>query len=504
MTLDLEFLDRTPPEGARVLALALLADAADAAARIGGDEEALHDFRVALRRLRSTLRSWRPALGEVLRKKDERRLRKIARATNEARDAEVLLAWLAEAQEELAGSHRPAAAWLAARTEQHRRHCSDRLRDGSAERLRRLAGRMARRVAGGTGRGKAGETFGGALASLVRAQARLLRDALLRVASAEDVAHAHRARIEGKRLRYLLEPLRGTPTVDSSGAVRALKGLQDTLGDLHDAHAAAAAISCARVEAAAERVRAPGPTEAGPGLRPGLLALERAAGKRARTLFERLDAEVLAGKGVSVLDPVYAVVTALEERCAAGTGDPPAARRRFLLTQLPDTARWGASTEIEKGWLPQDQPRECYGVARSERGESFFRSLSTGSAAGGAQTTEQVPGAVFESFWPLTEGRRIHKRCHVTPGEPGWRFDDYLDRQLALAVAEPGNDGPPPPWLDGYVVREVTGERGYHDDVLARRPRRAPRAQPGEPGASAPMPETAPQSASDDAPAGSP
>ena len=46
-------------------------------------------------------------------------------------------------------------------------------------------------------------------------------------------------------------------------------------------------------------------------------------------------------------------------------------------------------------------------------------------------------------------------------------------------MAEPGNDASLPGWLEPYVVREVTGERGYHDDVLARRPSRSARPRGG-------------------------
>jgi len=486
MPLELEMLDRTPAEGARVLSLALLGDVTEAALRLGdaSDEEALHDFRVALRRLRSTLRAWRPPLRDVVRKKDEARLRKITRATNEARDAEVLLTWVASLREGLGEGHRAAADWLAERISHRSRR--SRLDPSTTHRLERVAAKLGRRLASAPyPSGREGETFGLALAALVRAHARTLRDELAQISSAEAVAHAHRARIQGKRLRYLLEPLRGTPRVDSAGALRGLKHLQEELGELHDAHVAAAEVAVARVEAAAERLRRQGP-EDGPGLRPGLLAIERAAHERAHRAYERLEAEVLSKKAVPVLDPVYSVAVALEERDGPKDDAPPAPRRRFLLSELPGEARQGQATEIEKGWLPGDRPRECYGVARAPEGESFFRAVLSGGPGRRAQATEEVSRNVFESFWPLTEGRRVHKVCRSAPSEPGWRFDEYLDRSLALAVAEPGNEAPPPPWLEPYLVREVTGERGYHDDVLARRPPRAKKNRPAAPEGSPP------------------
>src|SRR6266704_3478367 len=55
---DEELIDRRAEEGTRVVALGLLSDADQAARALErqDDEEALHDFRVALRRLRSALR----------------------------------------------------------------------------------------------------------------------------------------------------------------------------------------------------------------------------------------------------------------------------------------------------------------------------------------------------------------------------------------------------------------------------------------------------------------
>jgi CHAD domain-containing protein len=476
MTIDLEILDRPASEGARTLALALLADAADAAGRVGtpGDAEALHDFRVAVRRLRSTVRAWGPALAGALRDKDVRRLRRIARATGPARDAEVLGGWLAQARSELDARYHPAADWLAGRIAGHHAESHARGAAEAAARLREIHPVLARRLAAAP-EPAAGplDGFGSALAALVRAHARNLRDALGRVSGPDAVAPAHQARIAAKRLRYLLEPLRGLPAADATPAVKGLKALQDLLGELHDTHVAGEAAGAARVAAAAERLRGAQAPGSGPGLRPGLLALERLAARRAGELYARLDAEALRDRAQPLLDRAYEVVGALEARAGVGAAADEKPRRRFLLLRVPEPAQWGESAEVEKGWLPGDRVRECFGVGRSRAGESFFRAVATGIGPQRAEASEEVSREVFEAFWPLTEGRRIHKRCHLPPGEPGWRFDEYLDRALVLAVAELGNEGEPPEWLEPYVVREVTGERGYQDDALARRPPRA-------------------------------
>ena len=90
-----EGLLTTPaPGAARRIAVNLLDAASAARERLtdADDAEALHDFRVAMRRLRSTLRAYQPQLDAVVPSKLRRRLRDLARATGEARDVEVQIA----------------------------------------------------------------------------------------------------------------------------------------------------------------------------------------------------------------------------------------------------------------------------------------------------------------------------------------------------------------------------------------------------------------------------
>ena len=56
--------------------------------------EAVHDVHVALRRLRSWLRAWRPFLRDTLGRNSERRLTKLSRLAGQVRDLEVQRNWL--------------------------------------------------------------------------------------------------------------------------------------------------------------------------------------------------------------------------------------------------------------------------------------------------------------------------------------------------------------------------------------------------------------------------
>jgi hypothetical protein len=109
---------------------------------------------------------------------------------------------------------------------------------------------------------------------------------------------------------------------------------------------------------------------------------------------------------------------------------------------------------------------ESVGVVRERGGERWFRRHASGR---GATAEAPLTRAEFEALWPLTEGRRLSRRGVRSGAAPGWRFDEYTDRRLVLAVAEAPDAGEPPPWLEPVAVRDVTGERGYQDEVLARR-----------------------------------
>jgi CHAD domain-containing protein len=470
MRLDPELLDRPAAAGARVLALGRLADAEEAAARLGdpGDAEALHDFRVAVRRLRSTLRLLKPALEGALTEKQVRRLAKVARRTGPARDAEVLVAWLGEARGQLGAPYRGALDWLLDRVERRRAEAARAVLEKALPRFRRLAPRLTRRLSARPAAGAgAPSTLAALMAATLRAQARALREALAGVIGGEDAPALHQARIEAKRLRYLLEPLRAHPGADATAAVDALKGLQDLLGTWHDRHQARELLAGALVEAAADRARRGRGAGSGD-LRPGLLAIDQLATREAAEVYDRLAEGYLRPRASAILDLAYAVVAGLEGTADTEPDAGLAVERRLLLTGLPTEASGGEVEEAALGWLPGE--REHVGVVRSARGEGWFRARPAPRGSTGIDT---ISHADFEAWWPLTEGRRLSRRSYRVATLPGWRFEEFTDRQLVLAVVEPEADATPPAWLEPAVVRDVTDERGYRDETLARRaPRR--------------------------------
>lgn len=485
MRIDDRAMDLSPEEGARVVALGLLGEAtaaADALAK-GAGEEPLHDFRVAIRRLRSALRTFRPWLEDSVRRRHEKEIRKIARSTNEARDAEVQLAWLAKKRDALTTARqRPGWELVVARFEARAHRGTDAAR--VAERFRAAAGKLERRLRTYERKLEAvaegGATFGGVLASLVGDQVGALAARMSAIRDPLDQEGVHRARIEGKRLRYLLEPLRGYEPADAGEAIARLKRLQDLLGDLHDAHVLSGELREALVEAAAVQARslhaavyAYGASDAGirdrvrAGPRPGILALVRLVSERRDELHARLERDWRERGMDELAAETKAVAAALEARA----GGRLEHERKFLLGALPHKAAEDEGIEIAQGWLPGARLRERIRCVRGPDGERFWRAVKRGAGSARLETEEETTREVFDALWPLTEGHRIAKRRHkVADGSLVWEIDDFTDRDLVLAEVElPARttEVALPDWLAPLVVRDVTDDPAFRNENLA-------------------------------------
>ena|SRR5688572_16989094 len=223
--------------GIRVAAVALL-DHAHAAAKAlvkADDPDELHDFRVALRRLRSWMRAFKLELSDGVSKKQRRQLKDIAAATNAGRDFEVLRDWMRDAAKGRSARRKRGAKWMI----QHMKDAADDSIDVSvAEGFRDVRDDLEARlsICSVNVRQLADmSSLAGAIAERIPTHSAALKRALSKIATVDDEDEAHQARITAKRLRYLIEP--GAPLV-KSGAVllQSLRSLQSELGTLHDAH----------------------------------------------------------------------------------------------------------------------------------------------------------------------------------------------------------------------------------------------------------------------------
>ncbi len=511
---DATLLDEPAPRGARLVALALLARLVAERERLTGrrDKEALHDFRVALRRLRSWLRALEPALTGSSARGSRRRFRRVAKASNAGRDAEVFLGWLRSARKRIPEQNRTAARWLITRFDGQRREAEGSLGDllerDFARATERLQNRLeSYRVVAHVHDGVRDAPLASVLAQLVRGQARELRGRLGLVRSPDDDGPAHRARIAGKRLRYLLEPvaafLEGGPTL-----VQRLKRLQDALGDLHDAHVWLAMLGDMASVAAMQEGRrlARTPANGTPGSDPGgdrendrypslagFAILARQAQELALDAFRRLTREWGKRGSDRFFADLENACVVMEQRERQGME----IERKYLLSGVPAEMPRAQASRIVQGYVPgsallerlrMEEPEDGRGSAggtgasRARRGRSrgegqgsgihFYRTVKSGKGIARIELEDETSRAVFDTMWPLTEGKRVMKtRYRVPDGELAWEVDDFTDLGLVVAEIELPTTTTQvefPPWLAPYVEREVTGEPEYLNLNLAR------------------------------------
>jgi CHAD domain-containing protein/CYTH domain-containing protein len=479
-------LDRPTADAVRRIARARMSEAAAALGRLRNrrDSEALHDFRVAIRRLRSVLRAYRRWLGRSAGKKIRKRFQVLARATNPGRDAEVQLAWLEAQRAGLARGERTGLNWLVHRQRALRRENYAQARRHVRADFARAAEVLEKRL------GELQATrppFRETLAALLRQHAADLEARIAAIHGPEDEENAHEARISAKRLRYLLEPVR-TEADAVTPLVAQLKDLQDLLGSLHDMHVLETDLLAALESVAtgkAHRLRS--------------LALEgdAAAVQRERRRDERLGIVALAARARAGRDRLFGSLTErwLHDggraffREAAEAADvlgrspeiPVERERKYLLRGLPEAVRGVQPQEIEQGWLPGDRLRERLRRTRDEGGERFYRTVKLGTGVTRVEIEEETTRELFDALWPHTEGCRIGKRRYRVPdGALVWEVDEFRDRPLVLAEVElprADTEVPVPAWLAPLVEREVTGDPAYLNLTLAGgRAAPAPRA----------------------------
>lgn len=310
--------------GAREQALQLTRRVSEACLRLEDpeDSEALHDFRVGVRRLRTFLRAYQEYL--KIRGKTLKGLRGLTRATNGPRDSEVGIEWLAAQKPSLNRRQRVGANWILQRMEAEREAAYGRLRAELPLRWLRLETGLRQALGAPFSDELDAGSFGVVTAGLVRESAAELERCLGEVHAIDDEKPAHRARIAAKKLRYLLEPLRGEVEA-AKETVQQMRAFQDAFGELNDTHVMLDRLRAALELAAAERsgrlfelslddaaesraIRA-AQTQSE---RAGLIVLARLARQRRLDLFERAREGYLAGQAGGLLDAVRQVAALLD------------------------------------------------------------------------------------------------------------------------------------------------------------------------------------------------
>jgi CHAD domain-containing protein len=208
------------------------------------DGEAIHDLRVAIRRLRTLLKLVGPVYGRFHADAVRRAFTDVQRATGDLRDEEVLEETLDDAAQHGHVLHEPTFhAWRAgrrARERRLRRAVVAHLKTGELTRARTLLKALLT-LPVKPKRDRDLPKFARKCVSMARAQVEKKRDAR------EDDAEAlHDLRIAYKELRYAAELLHGALPADLAALAEPAARFQKRLGEIHDVDTALATASRAR------------------------------------------------------------------------------------------------------------------------------------------------------------------------------------------------------------------------------------------------------------------
>jgi adenylate cyclase len=141
--------------------------------------------------------------------------------------------------------------------------------------------------------------------------------------------------------------------------------------------------------------------------------------------------------------------------------------RKFVVPDPLDLEGTDAD-EIEQGYLAIGAEGE---VRVRRRGDRLLLTAKRGEGLSREEAEIELDGERFDVLWPLTEGRRLHKRRHVIPHDGlEIEVDVYAGDLEGLVVAEvefPSEEAArafePPEWLG----EEVTGDHRYLNETLA-------------------------------------
>jgi adenylate cyclase len=141
--------------------------------------------------------------------------------------------------------------------------------------------------------------------------------------------------------------------------------------------------------------------------------------------------------------------------------------RKFVVPDPPDLEGTDAD-EIEQGYLAIGADGE---VRVRCKGDRLLLTAKRGEGLSRQEAEIELDRKAFDELWPLTEGRRLHKRRHVIPHDDlKIEVDVYAGDLEGLVVAEiefPSEEEArafePPEWLG----QEVTGDHRYLNETLA-------------------------------------
>ena len=226
--------DRASVAVRAVVRLQLRAFARQEVAARAGEVEAVHQLRVATRRLRATLRLFAPVLPAMFVTWTRQELEWLGGVIGAVRDVDVLIQAVGKRAARVEPSLRRALGPLGVATLDERARVHETLIEVlDSARARRLLDRLAR-FAESEPAVRSDERLGDLAAGLQTPLVRSVRRAGRRALAASEPEALHRLRVRAKRLRYAVETLRGLGGRREQELVRRLTQLQDHLGEYQD------------------------------------------------------------------------------------------------------------------------------------------------------------------------------------------------------------------------------------------------------------------------------
>jgi CYTH domain-containing protein len=141
--------------------------------------------------------------------------------------------------------------------------------------------------------------------------------------------------------------------------------------------------------------------------------------------------------------------------------------RKFLVSAMPDHP--GPGIRILQGYLPLTGEDTELRVRR--KGDDTVLTVKRGHGLDRGEQEVAISSEVFETLWPLTEGRRIEKTRYELPhGDATIELDEFGGELEGLLVAEVEFDSAQASELfeeAEWLGREVTEDPDYANLALA-------------------------------------
>jgi len=205
----------------------------EAVHNIYSTDQAIHDFRIALRGLRSWLKAFGNTIGldpELLAD-----VSRLATATNHCRDLEVYATWLDHQMD--CGIESPPINHYVSDIHQCHEQAKQDIRIYISDTWPEIGCRIHKAIHHPDHNESIGTEFSHMLYQALHQQLLKLSRQLTEVTGAEECEHSakllHKCRISIKQIRYLLDPFK-TENIQCKKLVQDLKSAQDQLGVYHD------------------------------------------------------------------------------------------------------------------------------------------------------------------------------------------------------------------------------------------------------------------------------